>query len=274
MIIDAHTHIGYWPSLRESKKILLRSMKNENVNYAIFSSDASETISPDHLERKDTSSISSLLIAQDALQFTKRHSNLFMLYWIKPKKELLSNEIKSFILNNSNIIKGLKIHPCLSKLKITSPKYIPYIKFAEENNLPILVHTAQDKYSDISYLKKVALLYPKVTFIAAHLQLLSNNLAGLEAITSVPNIYGDTAWVNASVVKLAIKNGLAKKIMFGTDLPIDGDRTYKEDIYQAYFTNALHFNKKAYEDIMFNNANKIYKLNISKNTKITYNANN
>lgn len=260
MKIDAHVHIGYWPSLNKVKRTLIASLKKYEFDYAIFSSDASEVLSQDHPDWPDVNCYSSLEIAKDALSFAKKHKNLFMLYWIKPNGEKLTQEMKEFILSNRNIIKGLKIHPCLSEMKITDHKLEPYLQFAKENDLPILVHTAKDKYSDIKYLSKVCKKYPTVNFIAAHMQLLSNNKSAVKELKANPNLYGDTAWVKPENIKYAINEGLENKIMFGSDNPIDGLNTYMNQYYQSYFANSIQLNRKQYNKLMYKNAIKVYNL--------------
>lgn len=264
MVIDAHTHIGYWSSLRKTKRCLLRSMKKYNISKAIYSFDASEFKNEDpngHKHKNKVIKMKQLDIAKKSLRFAKFHQNMYMLIWIKPYFEQNVNELEKFYLKNKKYIKGLKIHPCLSHLKMTDRRLIPYLNFAKKYNLPILVHTADDEYSKIKYLQTVAKKYPTVTFIAAHMELLSDNKEAIEIIKKNKNIYGDTAWVNIETIKLAKQEGILEKIMFGTDCPIDGYKTYSNPIYQAYFNNELNLSSIDLGMLMHINAERVYKIN-------------
>lgn len=263
MIIDAHTHIGYWHnSILAIKRDLLKSMRDNNIDIALFSMDSTE-----FFENKDsnpiTISLSQIEISNIALSFAKRHSNLRLLIWLKPYHQHSDKDLKEmdeFIIKNRKYIYGLKFHPFLSHTKISSKYATKYFSLARKHNLPICVHTAKDKYSDIKYLVSAAKKNKDINFIAAHLQLCSNNKDGIKALKEVDNIYGDTAWVNISITNELINLGLEDKIMFGTDNPIDGLFTYKKDIYQDYFNNKMNFDKDSYNKLMFLNAIRIYKL--------------
>jgi predicted TIM-barrel fold metal-dependent hydrolase len=265
MIVDAHTHIGYWRSLEKTKDCLLSLMHTHDVNYAITSIDASEFKSLGKEFAPKTLRLNQIELNTKTLEFAKQNPCIFPLIWIKPNREYREKSIKTldeFISINRDHIYGLKVHPWCSRIRMNDRRLLPFLALARKYNLPILVHTAKDKYADIKYLKEVALANPDLTFIAAHLQLLSDHSEGVETLKNVPNIYGDTAWVDISVVQQLIKLGLEDKIMFGTDCPIDKDRTYDEDIYQNYFKNKKKIKRSIMDKVMYKNAIRIYKLPI------------
>lgn len=263
-IIDSHTHIGYWPTLHKTKRDLLKSMRRENVNCAIVSVDASE------FENEDPNSgildnplikMSQIKIAEIGVNFCKKHpKKLYSLIRIKPYFEKNIKELQRFYDENKEYIKGIKIHPALSHIKMTNKKIIPYIEFAKNNSLPVLVHTAADEYSDIAHLEKVAKKYRDVIFIAAHLQLCSDNKKAIDILSKNENIYGDTARVSPETILLCKKKGILDKIMFGSDCPIDGLNTYPNQYYQALFRNNIKLTKKERSLLMCETAQKIYKI--------------
>ena len=138
----------------------------------------------------------------------------------------------------------------------------PYIQIARKYKLPILVHTAQDEYSDISFLEKVAKKNKDINFIAAHLNLLSDNQKAVEILERNSNIYGDTAWVDIKIIKQLKEKKLLHKIMFGSDNPVDGFDTLNNKMYQEYYKNSINLSSKEYNNLMFDNAKRIYKLNV------------
>lgn len=46
-IIDAHAHLGYWPTLAKAKEMLIYSTNKNKVNFTLFSFDGTE-VSGEH----------------------------------------------------------------------------------------------------------------------------------------------------------------------------------------------------------------------------------
>ena len=75
----------------------------------------------------------------------------------------------------------------------------------------------------------------------AHMGLGSDNSKAIKLISSLPNLYGDTAWVPIKSAISLIKNSSSEKLFFGSDNPIDGKDTYLHNktgdrsLYQEYF---------------------------------------
>ncbi len=255
IIIDAHTHLGYWPTLSEAINDLVYSNEDFNISYSLISFDGTEF--------KDDSNRRARLVKQlegskKCLKFVKEHKHFGMLVWIRPHLEKNYEEIDNFISKHREYIHGLKFHPYCSRLRVSDPRLNPYFEIARKYNLPILVHTAVDTYSKIKYLEKVANKNKDLIFVAAHLELSSDNKEALQALKRCPNLYGDTAWVNPSSLFEAKKLGVFNKIMFGTDNPIDGYDTLNNPIYQDYLNNSMRLNRKDYDNLMYKLAMKIY----------------
>ena len=260
-IIDAHSHILLNKGIEESKEMILYSMKKYNVNYSLVSMDGTEYNDKEHFYDL----VSSVKGTKITLDFAKNNmDSIGILIWIRPHKEKNApiEELEKLIINNRNLIHGLKFHPYCSRLKVTSKLLIPYFKLARKYNLPILVHTANDKYSSIYYLRKVALANKDITFIAAHLELLSDNKYALDVLKETENIYGDTAWVDPKKYRLIKNRHLEDKIMFGTDNPIDGKDTLNHPWYKKYLHHKFKINDEDYEKLMYLNAKKVYKIDL------------
>lgn len=255
IVIDAHTHLGYWPTLTKTTNDLLNSNKDFNISYSLISFDGTE-IKDDSNKRGRI--IKQIEASKKCLKFVKEHKHFGMLIWIRPHLEKNYEEVENFIKRHREYIHGLKFHPYLSRLRVTDPRLIPYFNIARKYNLPILVHTAVDTYSKIKYLEKVANSNKDLTFVAAHLELCSDNKEALFALTRCPNLYGDTAWVNPTLMLEAKKLGVLNKIMFGTDNPIDGYETLNNPMYQDYLNNTIKLTKKEYDNLMYKLAMKIY----------------
>ena len=254
-LIDAHTHLGWWGSLKECENNLLYSFNNYDLSFILISYDNGEY---DYKKNEHISFEKSLTYLKN---FVLRFKGMGMLIWIPfGKTKINLSELEKFIVENKSIIYGLKFHPFLSRKLVTSNRINPYLALARKHDLPILIHTALDEYSYIDSIKELALNNKDLTFIAAHLELGSDHLHALKVLKETPNLYGDTAWVEPSLLKNIIQDGLIDKVCFGSDTPIDGKDTLGEDIYQKYINNRYKLKKSDYDKIMYLNALKIYKI--------------
>ena len=105
--------------------------------------------------------------------------------------------------------------------------------------------------------------YKNVNFIMGHMGLETDNKEAIELIGKLPNLYGDTAWVDPKHVIEMIRKYGSDKILFGTDNPIDGIDTYAHPtVCSIYLSNRFkqELSKVDYENIMFRNAIKLFNL--------------
>lgn len=256
ILIDTHAHLGYWPTLRQTQRDLLKSVKSNGVNFTLLSFDGTE------FPTGRFKAINQIKGSSLALKFVQKHPEFGMLVWIRPNTETNFNEVDEFINKNRQYIYGIKIHPFLSRLKITDKLFNPYLEIARKYHLPVLVHTATDEYSRIKYLEKRAQKDSDLIFIAAHLELSSNNKQAVKILSRNKNIYGDSAWVHYDIIKELKKYNVLDKFLFGTDNPIDGEYTLKNQIYQGYINNLMDLSKNEYDHLMYKTALKVYKINL------------
>ncbi len=264
MIVDAHAHIASWESERECVSNLRRSMRKYGIAYSLVSDcDCSEY--KDGENGRNIDALSAIEGAKRVLRLVKKEPNRFgCALWINPHFEKVSEELVSYIEKNRPYIFALKFHPYESRLKISDKRLLPYLDLARRFSLPILVHTASDRYSDIKMLCALACENPDIRFVAAHLQLLSDNQKAIECLKKAPNLYADTAWVPLSSAKKTLLEVGENRIMFGTDNPIDGLDTLANPMYREYYQNRLHLKKRLYRNLMVDNAISFYKLPIKR----------
>lgn len=257
-IIDSHVH---YASLKGfSIKTILNLFEKNNIDFGIISTlDCLEVDSSSKLLKKQ---VEQLKANKKLLKVCKANNNKFkMLFWIKPLTEMMNQEIEDFYLKNKEFIVGLKIHPFHSKMRIDDPKVEPFLKFANKYKLPILVHTANDEWSKSDFVANIAFKYPHVKFILGHLDLISDHQKALQYIKDIPNLYGDTCWVDIPTIKQFILELGSEKLLFGTDCPIDGNKQYNYDSYQYIFKELKkEFSIKDYNNILYKNAERIFRL--------------
>lgn len=257
-MIDIHFHLGSFPTLEEGKRLLLDSIANHPFECALVSHlDATEFGEEDERVRL----IDQMTALKEGLDFCKEHEGRFyLLAWIRPNFETPSKEFCDLIKKNLKYIKGLKMHPYCSRMRIDDPKVEPYLSLAEELHLPILVHTAIDDYSSILHLEAAAKKHPNLTFIAAHMELYTDHDCTIEVMKRNPNIYCDTAWVEMKDAARAIEEVGKERVLFGSDTPLDGKTTLDEAIYQNYFHNVENLDEESYALLMGGNAKRIFRI--------------
>ncbi|HBS02931.1 MAG TPA: hypothetical protein DEA63_03585 [Firmicutes bacterium] len=259
-IIDAHAHIYSSPTLGECEKTLLRSMKKYGISFSLASDcDGAEFPSGASEKVKKTTTLNCL---KRTVNFAKANpTKIGAAVWIRPVREKEpSPELRAYVKENRRWIYALKFHPFAERTPILSPLLTPWLHWAEDEGLPILVHTAADEFSDIEFLAEAAKLHPSLSFIAAHLQLLGDREKAIKTLQKAPNLYGDTAWVPMEIAAKAISALGEERLLFGTDNPIDGLDTLGNPLYKDYFENALGLSEDAYRKMMFQNAVKLFGL--------------
>jgi len=235
MIIDSHTHFGSILDFNMPEELLIKSMDIYHVDYAVVSNIEGIEFNHDRIPIAKKYLRNQIAVNQTAVDFSRKyHGRVFPLLWTMPHTGGASAAFEKFIADNRPDIYGIKVHPYLNNVNFDSPLVEPYIELAAKYNLPIVTHTASTDESSPSRVAKMAVKYPGVKFLLAHLGLYTNHEESIELILRHPNLYGDTAWVKPeNVMKLIDRNGI-DKILFGTDSLIGGLDGYNNPIYNTY----------------------------------------
>ncbi len=266
MLIDMHMHTGGQAvGFDMTPEKVLGVMEKYNVNATMISNgdagecDHSQVVLPDHLQVTQEKAL------QDNIDFARANAGkIYLAVWVKPKLQGMTDELYNLMKENLDIIKAIKLHPYHSDTAPNEKSVIPYLEFAKENNLAVISHTGGCEKASPTNLYKAAKLFPTVPFIMAHMGLGSDNTEAIDLLAKADNLFGDTAWVPMeSTVKVINRFG-TKRIMFGTDAPIDGVDTYKcnpkgeRSMYMDYFEKLESIiGTSAYEDLMYKNAMEI-----------------
>ena len=262
MIIDSHVHIGSIGRFDMKPEYVIDSMERYGIDYSLVSSIAGVECNEDHTPLLENWAYDQLNTNAEALAFARENEGkIGVLPWCKPHTEGFRDEFARLITERRKYVKGLKFHPYYSMLPITAPQIEPYLDFAAAEGLPVLVHSSNDEYSQPRFVYEAAKAHPNINFIMAHVGLITDNNEAIELIGSLPNLYGDTAWVKPeSGLKLMKKYG-AHKLLFGTDNPIDGPDTYAHPFYKTYFNEFRKWvTPDDYELLMHGNAERIFHL--------------
>ncbi len=268
MIIDTHVHIGKMLCFNMSENDVLYSMDKYGIDFSLISN--VESAECDHKQRKipiifQKSQCKSL---ERALNFARQYpEKVGVLAWIKPLTSTCDDKFISMIKDNRELIYGLKIHPFHSTVAPDDERLEPYYKLASELGLPIVSHTGGCEQASSKHLYNAAKLHPELNFVMVHMDLGTDNIEAIQLISKLPNLYGDTTWVSVESTMKAIWLCGSEKILFGSDNPIDGKDTYlcnktgDRSLYQQYFNELKSMiSQDDYENIMYKNAKKVFKI--------------
>lgn len=155
---DAHVHVGTWlcpeflgrqTSLHEAARILTSC----NLTGAL--------VMP--TDRGDNQGL-----LQDLKRFLAQSPPIALYFaaWV----HLQDKANIAFVVENSEWIVALKIHPSFNRKPITDPAYLPYLELSRQKRWPVIVHCGRwQEVAGFSLALEVAHAFPDVPFILSHM---------------------------------------------------------------------------------------------------------
>ena len=223
MKIDAHNHIGKKKGVSVSVDDFIKSMDEAGIDKAVVFS-FSEQIDNDYV-----------------IESVKRYPDrLFGFVTINPWSTTSEEDLEKAF--STDEIYGLKLHPVKHAYALDDHSLLdPLFKICEKYNKPVLVHGQSDMFNMPGKFDEMAETFPNVTLIMAHIGEPDAIDAAIRVAKRRKNVYIDTASVQLSTLKKALKEIDPNKILMGTDAPW-GD-----------FTLSIDLVKKATDDIEIQN---------------------
>ena len=269
MRIDTHVHIGGEAvGFHMSEENVLEAMEKYQIDYAIVSNGDSGEMDHQQNLLPESMQISQEKSLERILKFARNNPDKIGVgVWVKPYQEQITEAFEKMISQNLDVICAIKLHPFHSKTAPTDKKILPYLELAQKYHLPVVSHTGGCEEASPLQLYEAAKQYPSIPFVMVHMGLGSDNKEALDLLGKAPNLYGDTTWVPMNTTIEAIHHYGSKKMMFGSDAPIDGVDTYlcnpkgERSIYQDYFhVLPQKIDQESYMDLMFRNAIRVFQL--------------
>ena len=273
MWIDAHVHIGGENldgdmAQGMGEEMVLAAMEKYKVDYCLVSN--CDSVEVDHEQKllPQERQISQEASLKRMFAFArKQEDKIGVAVWVKPLTEEITPKFEKMISDNLDIIYAIKLHPYHSKISPVDKKTIPYLELAKKYKLAVISHTGGCEEAEPVHMYEAAKRYPEIPFIMAHMGLGSDNKEALELLGKAENLYGDTAWVPMSTTIEAIRRYGSGKMLFGSDMPIDGVDTYscnpwgERSVYQDYLhVLSEKITEEEYADLMWRNAEKVFGL--------------
>lgn len=269
MRIDTHVHIGGEKvGFAMTEEMVLTAMEKYNIDFALVSN--GDTVEVDHEQKLIPKEfhVSQENALQRVIAFARKHpGKIGVGVWVKPLTETVTEELERLIAENRDMIYALKLHPFHSKISPVDERTLPYLELAKKYRLPVVSHTGTGEEDAPVHVYEAALRYPEIPFVMVHMGLGSDNKEALELLGKADNLYGDTTWVPMETTIEAIRSYGSRKMLFGSDTPIDGVDTYlcnpkgERSLYQDYFhVLPEKIDREAYEDLMWRNAVRVFQL--------------
>lgn len=208
-VIDMHAHLGpyqgiYFPN--PSPEDMIRTMDRCGVRMAVSSSHASLIDTNENYEMA---------------KVVKKYPSRFKAYWVinpnYPKR--MQRDIANF--SDMEGFVGFKFLSDYHKHPITSPRFEPALKYADEHRLLLLMHTwGESRYDSPALVEKLAAKYRNVVFLMGH-----SGYGEWEKSIRIgrdyPNVYLEltAAYAVNGVIEWMVEEATSEKILFGTDLP-------------------------------------------------------
>jgi predicted TIM-barrel fold metal-dependent hydrolase len=212
-VLDAHVHVGSWddPILRHTSTTITQL---DELLAAVGISGAVVTTS----DRRENTALVEEIERDATLHY-------WFFPWVDPGPG--AAEDVNFLQAHRPRISGVKLHPSLSRVRVTDASYIPFLDFASSERLPVLVHCGQwQEMASYRFVLELAERYPQTNFVMAHGG--GNNAAlrleapmEIERRGSPQNIFIDLTglglWWTAEI---AIERLGADRFLYGSDFPL------------------------------------------------------
>ncbi|MBV7389565.1 MULTISPECIES: amidohydrolase family protein [Enterococcus] len=184
-----------------------------------------------------------------------------------PNFDLEIPEMEAKLLNDIKLgAKALKVHPILQNISLENEKVEAAVDLFGKAGLPVIFHVGIGQYygpdvnypqnpefGDPRYFYEFAPRFKDYDLIAAHCcgwpEEFAKKTAGLD------NVYTDTTFCNATLIKQGVDLLGADRVLFGTDYPFGN---FKYSILEV--KKALANDPESIEKVFYHNAARLLKL--------------
>ncbi len=268
MIIDVHTHLNNYHedrvrSIPECLDKLEDSMSKNGIDYALVLTSYKVT---EH--RPSTASV---------IEAVKNYPNLSVVAGISylNYKEKDLREISDFL--KDGLVKGLKLYPGYEPFYPYDPRCTVIYDLAKEYDVPVMFHTGDTyspkgkvRFSHPLHIDDVAVDHPEMKIVICHI---GNPWIRdcMEVVYKNKNVWADISglvlgdfedrfekFMLGQVREMIMYAGEPRYLLYGTDWPISSMESYRS------FMNGLELTDKAREMIMWQNAAKLFKIDVGK----------
>lgn len=239
-MIDNHVHVGWYTDGYHSPGEIWHAEQEAGIEEFAVSSTSS------------CAELYKLVVKEmrELIQIGGEH--IHPILWLTPR--MIKTWGLSYMLHNKIRWHGVKMHWKAHREWYYNRKLLHNaLEVARWLQVPVLLHTGNFKECKSGVFMNICKQYDDLTFVLAHGRPLDETWVVMK---ECPNVYVDTAFMPAGHVKELADAGYSKRILFGTDAPIN--LLYNKDVSTTDYirTNLKDLHNtllpKQYEIIMSN----------------------
>jgi predicted TIM-barrel fold metal-dependent hydrolase len=230
-MIDAHVHIGQFNEIWYEAELVIQTVLQAGVEKVAFSS---TTSCRDYVNYSEVEKEISTLLSRYKCDSQKINP----LLWYNPDYHNQGLGIEKAMQTLPYC--GIKIHPRAHNWDISDKKTLSILDelfgYADQNKLPVCIHTGYDKIDEADKFSQFFPKYPHAKIVLAHcrprdqvLQLLLDN----------NNLFFDTAFVDCKEVAFFFLRDLGSRIILGSDFPITHYMNIQKSDMETDFVSQL-----------------------------------
>ena len=211
MIVDVHAHVGFTKYVGDTLNAerILKIMDQSGIDKAVLLP-ALSTGRP-------------LSGQQMAEEVRKAPDRLVAFAAVNPKEQDAVDKFEDAVVNYG--ARGLKIHPTFQAIPADDEVWVyPLVEKARELKVPVMIHSGEGPYALPWQIGLVAMDFPDVTIIMAHMGLnsISYTEGAIKMAKKAPNLILETTGVvyDNPITKACQAIG-ADRVIFGSDAPIN-----------------------------------------------------
>jgi predicted TIM-barrel fold metal-dependent hydrolase len=216
LIIDGHIHAGYW----SENYFYGRGVEFGEIDSCLEECGIDGAIlTGTDLRRNDA-----------VLEFIRTEAR--RKYWFFPWVNPADRGDLEYLESRKSGIHGIKFHPSCDKVRITDDRAAPFLAFAAEHGLAVLVHCGRwQEMSSYKLALDAAADYPDTGFILSHMggdtpELVLGTVEGILK-RGLDNVHLGIEGVREYwIVRRAVDELGAERVIFGSDFPLGHPRMY------------------------------------------------
>lgn len=166
-------------------------------------------------------------------------------------------EMVQYLEQHQELFDWVKI-PAFTPIAANNSKFQPLWDFCKKKNWPMLIHCSRNIESNLNFNAVIDLAKTHSDLLITASHMWGDNINVFNKLVlpwiseywnSLENLFLNTAITNIELISLAIKNWIANRLVFSSDVPFHGNEIehYKR-VIQAWYND-----EKDIEELLFNN---------------------
>ena len=217
---DHHIHIGQFNDKYFQPHSVIETLYKNGIKGCWFSS---TTSCLGWLDNKTKDMLISHVHDEiiEALETAKKlHFDAKPLYWVIPQRHFEGESISEVMANLPYA--GFKVHTRAHNWNIKESQigilFTEVCKYAQKNNMPIVIHTGSEECENPQKLKKWFTDFSTVKFVLAHCRPLD---IVIQILKQYNNVFGDSSFVSKETLEKINQSSFYERILYGTDYPVN-----------------------------------------------------